>query len=438
MLQRLHQPSSSSPIVLLRIVFGLLLAGGLVRFALNGWIHDLYIAPRFHFTYFGFEWVKPLGSATYLIFLICFISSLTFAAGLWYRLSALVLFLSFTYIELMDKTTYLNHYYFVSLLCLLFIFLPADRGWTLAQEHKKNAVPFWTVASVKFFVGVVYVYAGLAKINSDWLLKAMPLAIWLPAHNDTPLIGPLLAKTWVAYAFSWFGCLYDLAIPFLLTYKPTRLLAFGLVLAFHLATSWLFPIGMFPYIMIGASLIFVDPTRLDQWLSRLPAVKRPFHTRSFRIPNQWALAATALLFAFHLILPWRYLCYPGELFWTEEGYRFSWRVMLIEKAGAIEYRVVDAISQQTTRINNSDYLTPLQEKMVATQPDMILQFAHILRDEFRKKGISNPQIYADTYVTLNGRRGRKLIDEKINLADINDSFAPKKWITPFTDEILGL
>lgn len=36
-------------------------------------------------------------------------------------------------------------------------------------------------------------------------------------------------------------------------------------------------------------------------------------------------------FAFQILFPWRYLLYDGNIFWTEEGYRFAWRVMLMEK-----------------------------------------------------------------------------------------------------------
>jgi hypothetical protein len=48
-----------------------------------------------------------------------------------------------------------------------------------------------------------------------------------------------------------------------------------------------------------------------------------------------ALYKTKIVFiscfiAFQLLFPFRYLCYPNELFWTEE-FRFSWRVMLMEK-----------------------------------------------------------------------------------------------------------
>ena len=94
----------------------------IIRIFFKGWIETLYIEPSFHFSYYGFEWIKPIGDYTYIIFLVCAVSSFLVAIGYKYRLSIILLFLSFTYIELMDKTTYLNHYYLVSLICFLMIF----------------------------------------------------------------------------------------------------------------------------------------------------------------------------------------------------------------------------------------------------------------------------------------------------------------------------
>ena len=139
-----------------------------------------------------------------------------------------------------------------------------------------------------------------------------------------------------------------------------------------------------------------------------------------------------------LLVPLRYWLYPRELFWTEEGYRFSWRVMLMEKMGQVEFKVVDSATGQTRRVNNSDHLSVLQEKMMATQADMILQFAHYLRDYYARQGVHQPQVYADTYVSLNGRLGKAYIDPTVDLARQAESFAPKPWIFPFEDEMSGL
>ena len=247
---------SIAPLAAFRVLFGLLMAFSIVRFWANGWIESLYLEPSFHFTYLGLEWVRPLGVWTYALFALCFLSALAIAAGWRYKWSVAVFFLCFTYIEAMDKTTYLNHYYFISMMSLLLWFLPADRGFSV-RNARDIEVPQWMVYAPMAYIGVVYFYAGLAKLNSDWLLHAQPLALWLPGRTDLPLIGDLLEKRWVHFAFSWAGALYDLSVPFLLCFRRTRGFAFFLVVVFHVLTRALFPIGMFPFIMVaGASMFF--------------------------------------------------------------------------------------------------------------------------------------------------------------------------------------
>ena len=113
----------------------------IIRFWQKGWIQTLYLDPSFHFSYYGFEWVKPIGEYTYLIFLVCAISAFMVAIGYKYYLSIIIFFLSFTYIELMDKTTYLNHYYFISILSFLMIFLPCNARFSVdSLIYKKKYI----------------------------------------------------------------------------------------------------------------------------------------------------------------------------------------------------------------------------------------------------------------------------------------------------------
>lgn len=444
----LNQTSSPAALVVFRMMFGLLMFLSLLRFWLKGWIHQLYIAPKHHFSYYGFEWVQPVGQYTYLLFLVGMIAALLISIGLYYRWAALLFFLSFTYIELMDKTTYLNHYYFISLLSFLLIFLPANAYFSVDAWRKpslnSSKIPSWCTDSIKFIVIILYFFAGLAKLNSDWLFLALPMKIWLPAKNDLPLIGTLMNETWVAYLFSWIGCIYDLSIGFLLLYSPTRKLAYASVIVFHLLTSLLFPIGMFPYIMIGTALIFFSQgfhLRIIHKIGGILHASSSFLNpqRSFSYSKNLTSLLTGFLilfFAIQILLPFRYLLYPGELFWTEEGYRFSWRVMLMEKMGSATF-LVKGENGEIKEVDNKEFLTPQQEKMMATQPDMILEFAHILQNHFEKTGIENPQIFVDSYVSLNGRLGKALIDPTIDLSKEKESLAPKNWILKFEDEIKG-
>jgi Vitamin K-dependent gamma-carboxylase len=435
---------SAAPLAVFRIGFGLMLLVSLVRFSLMGWIEKLYIEPRFFFPFYGFEFVVPLGNYTYLLFAVCALSALLFTIGWYYRLASVLLFLSFTYIELIDKTTYLNHYYFISMISLLMIFLPAHVYFSVdAFRNKKllaDRIPQWNLDVIKLFVAMLYFFAGLAKINSDWLLHALPLRIWLPAHNDMPLIGFLFNYSWVHFAFSWIGCLYDLSIPFLLWYRGTRFGAYLAVVIFHLFTALLFPIGMFPYVMMVTALVFFSESfhekivlTCGRWLKLSSDFLLPAKLYS-GTPFVSSLIKTGivLFFLVQFFMPFRYLFYEDKLFWTEQGYRFSWRVMLMEKAGYAQFIIKDKTGKEIY-VNNSDFLTPLQEKMMSTQPDMILQYAHLLRDHFASEGFKNPAVYAECYVTLNGRLSKPFIQSTTDLAKEEDSFAPKTWILPYNE-----
>jgi len=73
--------------------------------------------------------------------------------------------------------------------------------------------------------------------------------------------------------------------------------------------------------------------------------------------------------------------------------------------------------------------------MMETQPDMMLQYAHILQREYRRQGIHDPEITVQSYVSLNGSGSRLYIDSTVNLANEKESwFGHKTWILPFTDK----
>ena len=434
-----EKPVSIAPLVTFRITFGLLMFFSTLRFWWRGWVDSVYISPSFHFTYWGFEWVHPFGkTGMYIVFTIIALSALLITIGLAYRVAAILFFISFTYVELIDVTTYLNHYYFVSLVAFLMIWLPANRLYSmdvlLRPQLRRTYVPAWTVGILRFQVGIVYFFAGLAKLNTDWLINAEPMKTWLPAKSHIPVVGQWMYKEWVAYLFSWFGALYDLFIVFFLLNRRTRPWAYCLVLIFHIATAIFFPgIGMFPYVMIVSSLIFFSGSFHQTLLSRLSGNKHALTLSAGYTPiYKKGLYAMLLVYIFfQCLIPLRYLLYPGHLFWSEEGYRFSWRVMLMEKAGAAYFTVRDKSGNQFYEVNNAEFLTPLQEKMMSTQPDMILKYAHYLARTYIKRGIDQPRVCGEVYVTLNGAGSRLFIDSSVNLAAEPLSWKHYNWILPY-------
>ena len=126
-----------------------------LRFILNGWVYELYIQPSYFFTYLGFDWVKPFDLyGISLLFGLLLLSTIFIALGFFYRISTIVFFICFTYIELIDKTNYLNHYYFISLVAFLLMFLPANKGCSLDAylgfTSKQEKVQAWSINILKF------------------------------------------------------------------------------------------------------------------------------------------------------------------------------------------------------------------------------------------------------------------------------------------------
>jgi hypothetical protein len=430
-----------APLVTFRIVFGALMLISTIRFVASDWVEVLYFEPKFFFKYYGFQWVMPLSeTAMYALFFMIIASAFCIMLGLFYRFATIVFFLTFTYVELIDATNYLNHYYLVCLFAFLLIFLPAHRAYSIDVWRKPqlalSKIPAWTIHILIFQLVVVYTFAGIAKIQSDWLFRAMPMAIWLPERTDIPVLGYFFQFEETAFLFSWFGAIYDLTIAYFLLFRKTRSWAYVAVIVFHLMTFLLFNIGMFPFIMIFSTLIFFSgawhrkrvlrPFGLEQQNALNTENASPAISNKKRTAIGWCISFYVLI---QLFLPLRHWCYDGQVLWTEEGYRLSWRVMVLEKSGQATFKVEDLETGRTTEIINGYYLTLFQEKQMCVQPDFILQFAHFLKKEFREKhGIRKIKITVDSHVVVNGRTSRRLIDPTVNLAEERWDLKKRDWI----------
>lgn len=424
-------------LVSFRIIFALMMLFSVIRFITKGWVYEFYVKPDFHFKYYGFSWVNALPEyGMYAVFFFMLLSCLGILFGCFYRISAIIFFLTFTYVELLDTSNYLNHYYFISLMAFIMIFLPAHKSFSLDVKYKwvkeLNEIPNFYILLPKLQLAIVYIFAGVAKLNYDWLINALPLKIWLPAHSHLPIIGSLLNYEIVAYLFSWFGALYDLFIVFFLLNNRTRPFSYFLVIVFHVLTRILFPIGVFPYVMIMSTLIFFSENFHLTIINKLKSVlnvKSAYVEKSAdSYVNIRLYALFLFFFVLQILMPFRYLAYPGKLFWTEQGYRFSWRVMLMEKAGTAFFYVEDSRTKKRIEVDNKEFLTTNQEKMMATQADMILQYAHYLGKYYAAKGIDHPKVFVKSYVNLNGSGSRLFVDPNVDLMKIKDGFHHKNWI----------
>ncbi|MCA9490365.1 MAG: HTTM domain-containing protein [Myxococcales bacterium] len=396
-----------------RAFFGLLMCVAALRLFAYGWIEEQLVAPTFHFLWSA--WVPVPGPwGIHALVATQALAGLLAALSPRPRPFLAVAMACFAWVELLDKALYLNHHVLMALLGATLVLLPEPRERTVAP---------WVTSLLRLEVGLVWWWAGVAKLNADWLLRAEPLATWLHARADLPLVGVLLDLPATAWAMSWGGALYDLTIPFLLLYQRTRPVGMALVLAFHAVVGWLFPIGVFPWLMVLGATVFLDPSWPRAWLHPSPAPP-PTPDRPPPLGGRLALAvlASALTLA-----PARGLLEGSEPAWSEQGQRFAWRVLIAEKTGFVELLVHEP-DGRTTRIAPGRHLTPLQHAMMRTQPDMIRDFAQAWCGGGRV-------VTAESWASLNGRPAQHLVRPGVDLCLSERELRASGWIEPLARDM---
>ena len=438
--QALQAPRSIAPLVVYRVLFGCLVLYGWGWSLYKGDPWERYLAPTFFFKYYGLAWIPaPMEAVLYGLYALWGLAGVGIVLGAWYRWAIGVFFGVFTYLHLVDATNYINHYYAISIFAAFLWLSPAHRAYAVdvwrKPQTRQSHLPAVYLWAFRGQVAVIYGFAALAKCQADWLERAMPLRIWLLQSQDFPVLGPWLVHWEVAWLASWVGMLFDATIVGWLSWRVTRPWAYVGVWLFHGLTGLLFNIGLFPWVMITGTLWFFQAEQQRRWLQQV-GVKLP-QTASKEIPPapRWLLLLLGVHFCIQIALPLRHhVLYTGNPMWTEEGYRFSWWVMLVEKEGTATFTVSDPDQQRQWEVDNGQYLTPFQEKRMSIRPDHLLQFAHHLAEVYQKEHqIAQPVVQARVYVTFNGRMSQLLIDPTVNLAAQERHWRQKSWILPLEE-----
>lgn len=416
-MKELFRPIDGATLIFFRVFAGLLLTWELVNSLLHGdW--EEYTTPLFHFSYLFLPWLKPLppeGMSALFYITIC--AGVFVTLGLYYRISSILLFMGYTTIFLMEATEYINHLYFYSLLSFWMMWMPLHQEFSLdvklGKKKEAKTFPLWMLAIILLHVSVAYFYAGVAKLNSDWLSGRVPeLFLQGRGLHSPPLV-------WI---MTYGGLLFDLfVVPFLLI-RRTRIPAFLCALTFHLSNVYLFGLVTFPWIMILLTTLFFPPS----W-PRLFLEGHQENTGSF---TYRPVLASLLVFytSFQLLIPLRHHLHEHNPSWSEEGHQFSWRMKTRTKSGQVDFWVRDE-NNRFSLVRLQDFLTPKQIADMTGKPDLILQFAHFLRDQHQREG-RKVKVFANSRVGLNGRPPQELIKPGTDLAQEERKLSPYSWILP--------
>ena len=327
---------------------------------------------------------------------------------------------------------YNNHYYLLVLLSAIMVFLPANRYASMDVKLNPNlksySMPQWVKWVIVLQLFIVYTYASVAKLYPDWLNGSVT-GLLMKSKSNYFLIGDLLQEKWIHYLLAYGGILFDGLIVPLLLFKPTRKYAFFVSIFFHLFNSFVFQIGVFPYLSLAFSLFFFEPKTIQKLFLK----KKPFYNKEELIilsNRKTLIAVGTVYFIIQTLLPIRHHFIKDNVLWTEEGHRLSWRMMLRAKYGIIEYSVVNNYTGKTHIVNLDDYLSDKQKRAASTKPDIIWQFAQYLKHIFEKDG-QEVSIYVDSKISVNGKPFKAFIDPEADLAKLPwNTFKHNHWILP--------
>lgn len=427
--KKAFEPVSGVPLALFRIAFGLCLLWTVGYFLKGDRIASMFTDASFRFAYFGFGWVRPMSEfGMRALFWALGALALCVTAGLFSRASAALFALGFGYAFLIDRVNYVNHNYLFVLLAFLLAWTPSGAALSLDAlfRGRTEKVPGWADALFRFQFAVVYAFAGLAKLNGDWLSGREMRTV---LRKEAFVTGAgWLATPSLGTAAAWSAMGFDLLAAPLLLHKKARWPTLVVAVLFHAINDRLFTIGMFPWAMLAGTVCFFFADVIGRLARRVresePATTAPRSRRA-------TAAALAAYAAVQLALPLRHYLYPGDVRWTEEGGTFAWRMMLDEKHAYARFFVRDPVSGREWEATAANYLTSRQRQKVAGDPVMLRDLSRHLADEWRAAGFPGVEVRTEAMASLNGRPFQPLVDPSVDLAAAPRSPWHAPWIAPF-------
>lgn len=416
---KLLRPIDNAPLILFRIFFGFLFACETFGAIATGWVRNNFVTPEFTFSHIGMEWLQPLpGYGMYCYFVAMGCLSLLVMLGYKYRYSLGLLTVLWAGTYFMQKTSYNNHYYLLMLVGFIMLFLPAERYASLDvkqnPERQQLIMPVWCSWVMIFQMAIVYFFATVAKFYPDWL-NGTYTGILFSGIRDYPWMHSLFSKPAFHIFIAYAGIAFDGLIIPLLLWKRTRNLAVIASLVFHLFNSVFLQIGIFPYFALSFAVFFYPPETIRAlFFKRKPVADAELYATHGKNLWYWLFVP---YFIVQLLLPIRHWFIKGDVLWTEEGHRLSWRMMLRERSGYVNFKVLDKKTNEKLLYPLSKHLTIKQYNGMSSKPDMIWQMAQRIKSHYLSEG-REVAVYVNCKASVNRKPMKTLIDPETDLAAV--------------------
>ncbi|PSN30216.1 Vitamin K-dependent gamma-carboxylase [Blattella germanica] len=371
---------------------------------------------------------KPMDPASLGLIRIMF-GAFGIMLGLYFRISCIAYIIPYWFIFMLDKTAWNNHSYLFGIISILLLGSNAHHFWSLdillGRVKRNYPVPVWNYFILRFQIFILYFYAGLKKMDRDWL-----------------------------EGYSMRNLSYhDVFAPF----KRT---------------------GMFPYVCLVTMPIFCNanwPRKILKYFSRSKYASRnngkekekqklkeefkegcEFNKIHEEFPKgviTWKQKLVVFLLITHMglqmFLPYSHFITKGYNNWTHGLYGYSWDMMVHTWDTVLV--LVKVVDHETGKEHFLDPEAWVQSSRWEKHGDMVVQYAQCLQRKLLK-GISddgekteqyelskNISIYIDVWCSLNGRFQQRMFDPRVDLLTVNWSpFKEVSFLMPLLTEFSDL
>lgn len=223
------------------------------------------------------------------------VALVTSAIGWFTRPSLMIACGLYTHLNLLDCLSFMTKYSAIAT-HLLFLLSLSQCGsvWSIdawragLAESPRSAV--WPQRLIALFIGLVYLGAATTKLHTDEYFTSEQLRTWLmtDVNNANPIGEWLSFYPAIIIGMAHIAIIWQLVFVFVVGRPGWRWIVLGLGVLFHLATTPLLGLYIFPAVMITSYLAFLseeDMSRLGKKLQIGVFSESAVEGRSMQVPH---------------------------------------------------------------------------------------------------------------------------------------------------------
>ncbi len=431
----LNGPISGKRLSLFRVIFGVFMAYEMLDYLKIKLVETGFLQPGTLFNFSPFQFLDPLPAGVFKgLLMLMLVATIMITIGFQTKKASLFFAVAYMYIILLERAYYNNHIYLFALLAFILSIIDTDQHFSVSKKISGKAiswVPRWHLFLLQWQIVIVYFFGGIAKLSPDWLIEMEPIK---SARANIPegVWYSFIKQDWGLQFFIYGGLVLDLLMSLCLFHKKLKWIAIPGIILFNFMNSKIFnDIGIFPYLMLFALLMFVTTDEIRKVFPSLYVSDPSAWSKQASTPS-WLKNIVIVYVIFQMLMPLRGHLFSKNMDWTGIHQSFSWRMKIMTREiKEMQWVVVNGDTNESIPITHGQMINNLQIETIARSGEAVLEFAKYIKSEAIKRKIPNPQVHAKIMISFNGRPAQLYVKPEIDLASPTFNMSnTEKWLMP--------